>query len=101
LPERAGAPAPWQCTTRVVAYPDEPLRVVVYRMVETGLTQFPVVARGTPSKLLGLIALDDLLVARQKNLEEERRRERVLPLRPFSAGRAAPGADEGVADRSG
>ena len=84
----------------VVAYPDEPLRVVVYRMVETGLTQFPVVARGTPPKLIGLIALDDLLLARQKNLEEERRRERVLQLRLLSAGRAAPGADPGVADRS-
>ena len=30
----------------VVAYPDEPLRVVVYRMAETGLTRFPVVERG-------------------------------------------------------
>ena len=28
-----------------VAYPDEPLRVVVYRMAETGLTRFPVVER--------------------------------------------------------
>src|SRR5262249_16676815 len=27
----------------VVAYPDEPLRVVVYRMAETGLTRLPVV----------------------------------------------------------
>src|SRR5205807_2744102 len=29
----------------VVAYPDEPLRVVVYRMAKTGFTRFPVVER--------------------------------------------------------
>ena len=39
----------------VVAYPDEPLRVVVYRMAETGLTRFPVVDRGDKRKLLGMI----------------------------------------------
>jgi H+/Cl- antiporter ClcA/CBS domain-containing protein len=60
----------------VVAYPDESLRVVVYRMAETGLTRFPVVDRdGT---LVGMIALTDLLKARALNLEAERRRERVL-----------------------
>src|SRR5262249_41632054 len=35
-----------------VAHPDEPLRAVVYRMAETGLTRFPVVERGG-RKLLG------------------------------------------------
>ena len=30
----------------VVAYPDEPLRVVVHRMADTGLTSFPVIERG-------------------------------------------------------
>jgi len=64
-----------------VAYPDEPLRVVVYRMAETGLTRLPVVERGNGRKLAGLISLDDLLKARAHNLEAERRRERVLPLR--------------------
>jgi H+/Cl- antiporter ClcA/CBS-domain-containing membrane protein len=60
----------------VVAYPDESLRVVVYRMADTGLTRFPVVNRdGT---LVGMIALTDLLKARALNLEAERRRERVL-----------------------
>jgi CIC family chloride channel protein len=65
----------------VVAYPEEPLRVVVYRMAETGLTRFPVVERGNPRRLVGMIALTDLLEARVRNLEAERRRERVLPLR--------------------
>jgi CBS domain-containing protein len=63
-----------------VAYPDEPLRVVVYRMAETGLTRFPVIERGS-RKLLGMIGLSDLLTARVRNLEAERRRQRVLPVR--------------------
>jgi CIC family chloride channel protein len=65
----------------VVAYPDEPLRVVVYRMAETGLTRFPVVERGPERKLVGMIGLRDLLSARTRNLAEERDRERVLRVR--------------------
>jgi len=65
----------------VVAYPDEPLRVVVNRMAETGFTRFPVVDRGDQRKLLGIIGLRDLLSARSRNLVEERTRERVLRLR--------------------
>lgn len=64
----------------VVAYPDEPLRVVVYRMAGKGVTRLPVIEGDGSRKLLGLVSLDDLLKARVKNLEEERRRERVLPL---------------------
>ena len=65
-----------------VAYPDEPLRAVVYRMAETGLTRFPVIER-EGGKLVGMIALFDLLAARMRTLEAERRRERVLPVRFF------------------
>ena len=65
----------------VVAHPDEPLRVVAYRMAETGLTRFPVVERGEGRRLVGIIALRDLLEARMRILEAEHRRERVLPLR--------------------
>lgn len=65
----------------VVAHPDEPLRAVVYRMAETGLTRFPVVERGSQKKLLGLIGLRDLLSARTHNLAQERDRERVLKIR--------------------
>jgi CBS domain-containing protein len=65
----------------VQAYPDESLRVVVHRMAETGITRFPVVERGNSKKLLGIVSLDDLLKARVRNLEEERRRETVLPVR--------------------
>jgi len=69
----------------VVVHADDPLRVVVYKMAETGLTRFPVVERGPGRRLLGMIALDDLLKARTRNLEAEQRRERVLRVRfPFA-----------------
>lgn len=71
-----------------VAYPDEPLRVVVYRMAETGLTRLPVIQRGLSRQFLGMISLHDLLRARAKILEAEGRRERLLPLRlilPFGS----------------
>jgi H+/Cl- antiporter ClcA/CBS domain-containing protein len=63
-----------------VAYPDEPLRSVVYRMADSGLTRFPVVERNT-GRLLGMVGLFDLLAGRRRTLEAERRRERVLPRR--------------------
>ena len=62
------------------AYADEPLRLVVYRMVETGFRRMPVID-SDEGRLLGMVSLDDLLSARSRNLEEERARERVLRLR--------------------
>jgi CBS domain-containing protein len=64
----------------VTAYPDESLRAVMNRMAETGLTSLPVVHRDNPRRLAGNITLRDLLKARLRHLEEEKRRERVLPL---------------------
>jgi H+/Cl- antiporter ClcA len=70
----------------VVAYPDEPLRVVAHRMSDTGLTRFPVVNNERERKLTGMVALSDLLRARTRSLEEERHRERVLRIHlPLSA----------------
>jgi chloride channel protein, CIC family len=63
----------------VVAYPDEPLRVIVYRMAESGVTRMPVVERHT-RELVGMIALRDLLRARVRSLQEEQEREQVLRL---------------------
>ncbi len=78
-----------QKESTVVAYPEEPLRVVVYRMVETGFTRMPVVQSIEDRQLVGMVSLDDLLRARTKNLEEERARERVLHLRvPFRSSRS-------------
>jgi CBS domain-containing protein len=70
----------------VVCYPDEPLRLVVYRMAESGRTRLPVVDDTDSRKLVGIVSLDDLLKARLRNFDEERRRERVLRVRlPFRA----------------
>src|SRR5437867_12325013 len=69
----------------VEAFPDEPLRAVVYRMAEKGITRMPVVEPSS-RKFLGLIALTDLLKARARHLEEERRREQVPSLRFFLPG---------------
>ena len=64
----------------VTAYPDEPLRVVVNRMAETGRTELPVVDRVRTQHLVGHISLHDTLKARVRHLEEEQRRERLLPI---------------------
>jgi CBS domain-containing protein len=73
----------------VVAHPDEPLRAVVFRMAETGLTRMPVVENES-GKLVGMISLRDLLLARVRNLNEERSRERLLQLRLPFRGRRKP-----------
>jgi chloride channel protein, CIC family len=83
------------------AYPDEPLRVVVYRMAETGLTRLLVVERDDRRKLVGIVSLNDLLKARVRCLEDEQRREIVLPLHHvFRLGRrrlrAEPVESEGL-----
>jgi chloride channel protein, CIC family len=62
---------------KVFAYEDEPLRVVVFRMAETGVTELPVATRDD-ERVVGVIALNDLLTARTRILDAERRRERTL-----------------------
>jgi CBS domain-containing protein len=64
----------------VVAHADESLRTIVFRMAETGLTRMPVIM-GKNGVLVGMLALTDLLLARTRVLEAERRRERVLGIR--------------------
>jgi CIC family chloride channel protein len=86
----------------VVAYPGEPLRVVVNRMARSGFTRFPVIDRRSDGKregeqdrgkgtsvpkLVGLVAIADLLQARATNLQAEHTRERVLPIRVFLPAR--------------
>ncbi|MGA7236289.1 MAG: chloride channel protein, partial [Bryobacteraceae bacterium] len=67
-----------------VAYSDEPLRRVVERMAESGFTRLPVLDPAGNGNIVGMVALNDLLRARTKNLEDERARARVLRLRmPF------------------
>lgn len=65
----------------VTCAPDEPLRVVVYRMAQTNLTCLPVVEGNHQHSLVGSISLIDLLKARTRNLQDESSYERVLRLR--------------------
>ncbi len=74
-------------TSPGVAYPDEPLRAIVYRMAETGVTRMPVV-ESDERRLAGMIALRDLLRARVRSLQEESEREQVLRLRRLVPARA-------------
>jgi CIC family chloride channel protein len=62
----------------LIAHPDEPPRLVVMRMAQSGLARLPVVGSENGSRrLLDMISLDDLLKARMRNLADERHRERV------------------------
>jgi CBS domain-containing protein len=71
-----------------VAYADESLRVVVFRMASTGFTRMPVL--DSSGKLVGMVSLQDLLSARVKNLSDERDRERVIRIRlPFGSSSVA------------
>ena len=63
------------------AHPDEILRTVADRMAGLGFGVIPVVDRSDSTCLKGMITQFDLLDARQKLLEEERRAERVLAIR--------------------
>jgi len=68
----------------IVAFVDEPLRVVVNRMAASGFTRMPVLDRD--GRLAGMVSLRDLLSARARNLSEERDRERVIRIRlPFGS----------------
>ena len=78
LTERLGDIVTHQVT---VTYMDEPLRLVVNRMAETGYTRMPVVDSENRKCLLGMISLEDLLRARTRHLEEERHRERIIRIR--------------------
>jgi CBS domain-containing protein len=63
-------------------------------MAETGITRFPVVETNGRPRLVGMIALQDLLQARVRNLQEERRRERALRTRLPFARSPRPVAEE-------
>ena len=69
--------------TPVVAYPAEPLRLVAARMAETGLTSFPVVMRDEPGKVVGMIGLPELFRARERQISDERLRERWIRIKLF------------------
>jgi len=75
----------------VVAYPDETLRAVADRMLDSGHGVLPVVAREDRRRLAGLVTQFDLLAAHQRVLVEERHRERPLsPRRLAGIGALLP-----------
>jgi CBS domain-containing protein len=76
MPDTLGAIA----KEAVVADLEEPLSVTLSRMAQTGKTWLPVVAHDDRREIMGEITLEDTLKARVRHLEEEGRRERVLPL---------------------
>jgi len=76
----------------VVAYPDETLRDVADRMASRRVGVLPVVGRGRPDQLHGIVTQFDLLAAQERILDEERHRERVLQLTTLPGmGRRARG----------
>jgi CBS domain-containing protein len=68
----------------VTVIPEAPLRAVVNLMAENGLTRVPVMDPADSRRVLGLVALRDLLHARARNVSEERKRERLLRIRPLA-----------------
>lgn len=60
-------------------FTNETLRTAVYRMAARGVTRLLVLNPAEPTRLVGKVALHDLLKARARHQEEEQRRERKLP----------------------
>ncbi len=67
--------------TPAVAYANEPLSAVAYRMAEKQFTRMPVLDSEDGYKLVGMISLEDLLGGRVRTLTEEQTRERILRVR--------------------
>ncbi len=62
----------------VVGYPDMTLREVANLMAASEISSLPIVDRKTPTQVLSVIAMDHILEARLRDLNEERKAERVL-----------------------
>jgi len=72
----------------IYAFADEPLRMVVNRMADRGVTRMPVVERES-NKLLGLVSLEGVLIARAKHQEDEVKRDQTLWLPYFGSAKPA------------
>jgi H+/Cl- antiporter ClcA/CBS domain-containing protein len=64
----------------VVAFPDEPLREAVNRMLKHDVGRLPVVDRDDPRHIVGYLGRADVLAARLRQMEEEQVRERPRSL---------------------
>jgi CBS domain-containing protein len=66
-------------TSPPTVFAGETLRAAVGQMAERGVTRLIAVNPANARHVVGKIALHDLLVARARHLEDEQRRERILP----------------------
>jgi H+/Cl- antiporter ClcA/predicted transcriptional regulator len=64
----------------ITTFPDESLRVIADRMATNHVGVLPVVDGAEEGKLCGLITQYELLAARDRILQEERKRERILKI---------------------
>jgi H+/Cl- antiporter ClcA len=68
----------------ITSFPEESLRTIADRMAIHHVGVLPVVDRIEKSKLRGLITQFELLAARDRILQEERKRERILRMWPVN-----------------
>ena len=76
----------------ITAFPEESLRSIADRMAANHVGVLPVVDRDNSGKLRGLITQYELLTARDRILQEERKRERILKMWPIYWYRNRPDA---------
>ena len=70
----------WMTRDMVTVGPSTPISEAAALMARKHVRRLPVVERDT-GKLLGMVSLDDLLKARTRHMEEERRREKSIKFR--------------------
>ncbi len=68
----------------ITTFPEESLRSIADRMAENHVGVLPVIDRYQKGKLRGFITQYELLTARDRLLEEERKRERILRMWPVN-----------------
>ncbi len=74
----------------LTVHPEDTLREVAQRFAERSIGCAPVIERDVPDRVLGLVSVEDLLHARLRDVQEERRRERVLRAWPMRIRDASP-----------
>ncbi|MGN6298203.1 MAG: chloride channel protein [Ginsengibacter sp.] len=68
----------------ITTFPEESLRSIADRMAESHVGVLPVIDRYKKGKLRGFITQYELLTARDRLLQEERKRERILRMCPVN-----------------
>jgi H+/Cl- antiporter ClcA len=88
----AGAEGPETSPTTPVVFSDDTLRHVAYVMAASENTVLRVAERDEPERVVGTVALQQLLAGRLRDLNEERHRTRTLrPLELLGVGNARDG----------